>query len=85
MSFDIYVSAFRGREVFEYDAAVVEDIFRPLIARQEKRLWTLRTGGFVDIADTPQIEGFSVNRPSSDRVFWDAVLEVLRRTPSVLY
>jgi hypothetical protein len=33
----------------------------------------------------PQIKGFSVNRPPAMLEFWDALYEVMRQTPTVLF
>jgi hypothetical protein len=38
------------------------------------------------VCDAPEISGFSVNRPpTKDHAFWPAQIDVLRKTPSVLF
>jgi len=37
------------------------------------------------IDPTPEVSGFAINRPSGHPIFWDAILDVLRQTPSALF
>jgi hypothetical protein len=85
MSFDIFLDAYYRRMPTSFPRKIVEEIFAPMIAGRDDRGWDLDPIGRVYIDDTAEIGGFSVNRPPETPAFWDAMLTVLRRTPSVLY
>lgn len=85
MSFDIFVGAFRQGEAAAFDRAIVENAFRSLIASRDHHGWTLTCDSVLHIRDTPTITGFTVNRPNFVAAFEDALYEVLRRAPAVLF
>jgi hypothetical protein len=85
MSFTIYIGAFRDHELFDYDPTIVEEVFAPLIATRGSFGWALKVGGFVSIDDAPKINHFSVDRPPGSAAFWVGLVEIMRRTPSVVY
>ena len=85
MSFEIYMEAFQNHESFDYEREIVEDIFAPLISERDRDNWKLSAGGVVRIDEAPKVSGFSVGRPPGADAFWDGLLAIMQRTPSVLF
>jgi hypothetical protein len=89
MSFDIYVSCFRAGKLTTFPRSIVEKAFSANADETGSTCWTVlypdAGRGFVYIDAEPEITNFSVNRPPSSPPFWEAILDILRQTPSVLY
>lgn len=85
MSFDIFLGAFRQGEPAAFDRAIVEDAFHPLIASRDHHGWALTCDSFVHIGDASAITHVTINRPNFTPAFQDALFEVLRRAPAVLF
>lgn len=85
MSFDIFVGAFRQGRKAAFDRAIVEDAFRSLIASRDPHGWALTCHSILHIGDAPAITNFTINRPSFVPALQDALYEVLRRAPTVLF
>jgi hypothetical protein len=89
MSFDIFLNVEDGEEVGRIPRALVEKAFAPFIEEREDDYnhWTLAgSNAEVWIKAEPEIGGFMVSRPpGEDHPFWAALLELMRKTPTVLY
>ena len=91
MSFDIFVGAYKRGESVTFPRRIAEEIFADLINMRGASGWSLKlprwgaVSGFVYISDDPDCDGFMVSRPPFSRVFYDAVLTLMRRTSSVVY
>lgn len=89
MSFDVWVTAFRDGKVTTFPRASVEDAFGPFATRTKPERWDLSFpdggGGVLRMDDDQLITGFGVNRPPGSPLFWQAMLDVLKSAPTVLY
>ncbi|MGE5203899.1 MAG: hypothetical protein ACM3O6_17710 [Acidobacteriota bacterium] len=87
MSFDIFIFTYRNGEGHYYPRALLENAFDGLVDRSDRTWWKLIDhGARISVPDDPKISGFSVNRPpTKDHPFWPAPIDVLRKTPSVLF
>lgn len=86
MSFDVWVGCFQNGELATFPRSIVERAFAAIADRSDPTSWKLADcRGRLSIDDQAEINGFSVNRPPAHDEFWDAIIEVLQQTPSVLY
>lgn len=86
MSFDVWVGCFQNGELATFPRSIVERAFAAIADRSDPTYWKLADcGGRLAIRDQAEVRGFSVNRPPVYDEFWDAIIEVLQKTPSVLY
>lgn len=92
MSFDIFLTCFRGGEPAPFPRAVVEEALESLVQSYEGRdAWLFADGGYLsldsdeDDPDSDTVTGFSVNRPPGDEAFWQGIISVLQKTTSMLY
>ena len=89
MSFSIYFSAFHDGGSFEFDRSVVENVFAKNIVLRDGRRMHLEydDGSWSDMYMEKEriVHGFSVNHPSVNRAFWEAILYLLQRLPAALY
>jgi len=90
MSFGIYVSALSGGKLTTIKRSIAADAFADFIGIVDQYGWQLTLPGWglchgrFYIRDSPDIEGFSINRPPLVPVFMDALYTVMRQTPTVL-
>ena len=83
MSFDVWVGCFQNGDIATFPRAIVERAFADIADRSDPATWRLAdSGGTLYIGEEA---GFAVNRPPGYDEFWEAIVDVLRQTPSVLY
>lgn len=93
MSYDIFMSAFHKGEAAAVSISALRKPFEPFVTEVDPthwRLWYDDTNScdvFLHgyIGSTGCISGFSINRPCGDMRLWDALAEILRLGPLVLY
>ncbi len=86
MSFDLFMACFQNGEVAFFPREVAVNAFAPIATKREPGIWRFVSNrGTLYLDDQPVTAGLTINRPPGGDEFWTAVLEVLRRTPSVLY
>lgn len=89
MSFDIFVGCFQNGEPAHFPRAVLDKAFGSFAERTDRAFWRLsypdRGKGDLYMGDADEIDGFMVNRPPASDLFWEALLDILRQTSSVLY
>ena len=88
MSFDFFVERFVAGWPAKFPRAPVDEAFGPFVVGRDEYHWTLRYpdggGAFCGVKDSPEITGFTLNRPGGVAVY-NSVFEVLRRTPTVAH
>jgi len=101
MSFDIFLACYRDGENATFPHEIVRRAFAPYIleihgglkvdpeAEVDSQRWALRfkDGGRCDVyinAEGP-IGGFMVNRPPGSPAFWDALIDIMKQTDTVLF
>lgn len=85
MSFDVCVTCFQNGEPATFPRALLERVFASIADRSDPELWILKGGSTLFVDEGAEISGFSVNRPPEYDEFWNAIMDVLRQTPSVFY
>jgi hypothetical protein len=94
VSLDIFLSTLTDDESALFDRTIVERAFKAIAVDQLSGYWNLRTlegemtSATISVSDRPRISHFSANRPPRHRYFpqfWNAMFEVLRQTPTVLF
>jgi hypothetical protein len=87
MSFDIFVSAFENGDERMFPCAILEKAFGSFSDMSKPTWWKVADSfAVIQVDDATEISGFGVNRPpGDDHPFWPALLDVLRKTSSVLY
>lgn len=89
MSFDIFLGSFKNGVTDRFPRTIVEDAFGSFVEFREKRCWSLLypngARGDLFVNEDPLVPGFSVNRPPAHPAFWQAILDVLNCTTSVLF
>jgi len=89
MSFDIFVNCFRHLEPAPLPRQTVEAIFAPYIVGREDIdiLVVFEDGGRarVTIFERGGYGSLAVNRPPASPAFWQAIIDVLAATDSVLH
>ncbi|MDE2228973.1 MAG: hypothetical protein KGL11_08035 [Alphaproteobacteria bacterium] len=90
MSFDIFVSCYRDGEASTFPRKLAIELlgrFDP--GGKDESHWVLKfpDGGWSEIYVTagPRIGGFMVTRSPDSPEFWSGLIEILKRTTSVLY
>jgi hypothetical protein len=88
MSFDIFLVCLDHGKVATFPRSMVEEAFAPFIESRKPTSWKLvNCLADVWIDDAPEIDGFGVSRPPADgkHPFWHALLDVMRKTETVLH
>ena len=96
MSFSLYLSCFHNGESAGFPCQMLEDAFRPYIAYQGGNYWQLAfpdwmhiypdiPHGEIYLDDSSVLNGFAVNRPPDNRLFWGVMMDLLRQLPAVIY
>jgi hypothetical protein len=87
MSFDIWISAFEDGESRMFPRAILEKAFGSFSDMSDPTSWRVSNSfAVIGVDDAPEMNGFAINRPpGDDHPFWPALLDVLRKTSSVLY
>jgi hypothetical protein len=89
MSFDIFLSCFHLGNLAAFPRSIVEKAFSVDADETKSTCWTVNYpdggSGFDYIDEEVEITNFAVNRPPISPAFWEAMLDILRQTPSVLY
>lgn len=85
MSFDVSLSCFQNGEPATFPRALLERAFAAFADRSDPEVWILKGGSTLDVDAGAEINGFSVNRPPEYDEFWNAIMDILRQTPSVFY
>ena len=90
MSFEIYISCFRDGEPSTFPRALAEKIFGSYTtSKKDDPSWVLTfpdgDKSELNLGPEPQIDGFMVNRPTGSPELWNGIIEILKRTSSVLY
>ncbi len=85
MSFDVWLTCFQNGEPATFPRALLERAFAAIADRNDPERWILEGGSTLSLDEGTEISGFAVNRPPEYDEFWEAIMEVLRQTPSVFY
>ena len=96
MSFDIFLIAFKGGETFAFDRSIVIDAFGSALKELRDGSWHVIDdddqyfGGNLSFTEEGEgedvkVTGFGINRPPFCQGTLKALLDVMRRTPSMLY
>ena len=81
---------YRAGEVGTIPRAMVEQAFQSLIYQPDADGWGLTLPDYgpcdatMSVGDKPDIGYFSINRPPDDPAFWDALFDLMSRTPTAL-
>lgn len=85
----MFLSCVRDGESSTFPLAVVEETLGPYAKSRSKNGWQLHfpDGGVCDLYfnPAPQTDGFMVSRPSGNPELWKGLIEILKRTTSVLF
>lgn len=94
MSFDIFLASVHAGEPMPFPRAILEEIFQPYIEPHEGTSIHVRFpdgwDAWLDCSDVVEVDGVScvyglvINRPPVSPEFWDGLIELMRRTPTVL-
>lgn len=88
MSFDMFLFCVQDGEPSTFPLALVEEAFGLYAKSRNENGWQLHfpDGGVCDLYfdPTPQTDGFMVSRPSGNPELWKGLIEILKRTTSVL-
>jgi hypothetical protein len=86
MSFDIFLTSFQGGEVQPLPRVTVLRALSPIASRGEAGYWRFADSmATVFIPDEGPIPGLTITRPPDYPEFWQAIVDILRQTSSVLY
>ena len=87
MSFEIFVTAFRGKEALPLPKEDLRQRFSAHIAREDNSGWwhLAFDDGPCSTEIAPGANGFTAFRPPDYLAFWQIIAGVLRDLPGVLY
>ena len=85
MSFDVGLTCFQNGEPATFPRSLLERVFSSITDRSNPDEWILDGGSTLYMGGGHEITGFAVNRPPEYEEFWQAIMEILRETPSVFY
>jgi hypothetical protein len=93
MSFDIFLLACKDGEVGALDVDLVARAFGPLAKPLEDGSWAMlfddgeHYGSYLDFSEETEsvITGFGIGDPPFSNAFLEALMDILRQTPSILY
>ena len=90
MSFEVFLSCYKNGETSTFPLSVLENALAHYADRcDEQHYWVLEfpDGSNSELGLQPgaQIEGCTVFRPSDSPELWNGLIEILKRTMSVLY
>lgn len=90
MSFNIFVSRFRGGGSSTFPAEEIRKRFGPIIVGERRGIWHLgfEEGGSwaeIHIPTEEFVEGFSVRRPAGYVAFWEIIAGFLKDLDCVLW
>jgi len=86
VSFDIFLTSFQNSEVNPLPRSIVLAALSPIASRCESGYWRFTDSvATIDIPDEGPISGLTINRPPGYPEFWQAIVDILSKTPSVLY
>jgi hypothetical protein len=90
MDFKIFLYMLKGSKKSFFERDIVTCAFRHLVESTDGDCWQIVLPdspclGQIHIEGTQEIKGFSVKRPPFELPFWDALFEVMRQTPTLLF
>ena len=93
MSWDMWMTCFKEGEVATFSCEIAEAAFKPYIMERQGNDWVLNFpddgSGQVSVgydeANRNLVNSLGFNRPSSSPYFWNALIDILRQTDTVLY
>lgn len=91
MSFDIHLECFRNGEPEERPLAFFVQAFASFIKKTNHNAWNM-SGSHAEIYfdsedndENSMTSGFMVAGPPGEHPFWDALIGIMKQTPSLLY
>ena len=89
MSFDLFFGCYQAGQKATFPRSLLEKQFAPYISRRELTCFTVDFGAgdtsYIYRDDLDQIDSFSVNRPTGSPALYQAIFDLLRTQPLVLY
>jgi hypothetical protein len=89
MSFDMFAFAFKGGDLTQFDTAIVERVFGPLLAERDGDDWSLKLPegpcfGAISVPVAPSTDSIAIDRPPLVPSFLNALYDFLKQTRTVL-
>jgi hypothetical protein len=89
VSFDLFFGCFHAGQKATFPRSLLEHQFALYISRREPTCLTVDFGeggtSYIYRDDLDQIESFSVNRPAAAAALYQAIFDLLRAEPLVLF
>ena len=89
MSFDLFFGCFDAGQKATFPRLSLEQHFGPFVSRREPACITVDFGpegiSYLYCEDKDRIEGFSINRPTDAPALYQAIFDLLRTEPLVLF